>query len=61
MEERKDNSRWVPCPICGSSTKIKVYPDTVLIRFPLYCRKCKKETRIDIVQMKMVLSKEPDA
>jgi len=61
MGDRKDDSRWVPCPICGGNTKIKVYSDTVLIKFPLYCRKCKRETRIDVVQLKMVLSKEPDA
>lgn len=53
--------RWVPCPVCGSKTKMKVYPDTVLLKFPLFCAKCKKETRIDLVKLKVVLSKEPDA
>ena len=61
MGDRKTDARWVPCPICGSNTRIRVYPDAVLVRFPLYCRKCKRETRIDMVQLKMVLSKEPDA
>ena len=58
----KDNdSHWVPCPICGNRSRTKVYADTVLINFPLYCPKCKKETKIDVVQLKMVKSKEPDA
>ena len=58
----KDNdSRWVPCPICGNRSRTKVYADTVLVNFPLYCPKCKMETKIDVVQLKMVKSKEPDA
>ena len=60
-DNRKTDARWAPCPICKSKTKLKVYPDTVLVRFPLYCQKCKRETKIDMVQLKMVLSKEPDA
>lgn len=61
MEGRKKDGVWLPCPTCGSRTKTKIYEDTVLVKFPLYCPKCKKETRIDVVLMKMVLSKEPDA
>ncbi|MFR6059037.1 MAG: cysteine-rich KTR domain-containing protein [Oscillospiraceae bacterium] len=34
-----------------------MYDDTVLVKFPLYCPKCKKEIRIDVVKLKMVLSK----
>lgn len=37
--------------------KDKVYKSTVLINFPLFCPRCKKETYIDVVQLKMVLSK----
>lgn len=52
-----NDSFWVRCPICNGKTRIKVNPNTVLVRFPLYCPKCKKETIIDIVQLKMVPSK----
>ena len=38
-------------------TRTKVYDDTVLVKFPLYCPKCKKEIKIDVIQLKMVLSK----
>ena len=41
----------------GSKTKTKVYEDTVLVKFPLYCCECKKEIIIDVIQLKMVLSK----
>ena len=61
MGDRKIDSEWVPCPKCGGRTHTKICEDTVLVNFPLYCPKCKKVTRINAVQMKMVLSKEPDA
>lgn len=48
---------WIPCPICKGKTRTKVYEDTVLIKYPLYCPKCKNETIIDVVNLKMVLSK----
>lgn len=57
MNESKDQSRWVRCPICNSKTRTKVYADTVLVRFPLFCPKCKMEIRVDVVQLKMVESK----
>jgi len=49
---------WAYCPNCGAKTKVGVYFDTVMIRFPLYCTKCKTETLVDVVQFKMVLSEE---
>ncbi len=49
------------CPQCGSKTKVKVYEETVLVKFPLYCPKCKKEFMVNVVKLKMVLSDEPDA
>lgn len=45
---------WIPCPICNEITEIKVFEDTVLLKFPLYCPKCKKETVINVVKLKMV-------
>ncbi|MBM6925478.1 conjugal transfer protein [Flavonifractor sp. An82] len=56
-----NQSYWLRCPVCGERSKTKVYADTVLVRFPLYCPRCKKECRVDVVQLKMILSKEPDA
>ncbi|MBR7122999.1 MAG: cysteine-rich KTR domain-containing protein [Oscillospiraceae bacterium] len=58
---KTEDSIWVRCPICQGKTRTKVYADTVLVRFPLFCPKCKKETCIDVVQLKMTSSKEPDA
>lgn len=61
MNNQVNGSRWIRCPICGSKTRTKVYDDTVLIKFPLYCPKCKKEIRVNVVQLKMIVSNEPDA
>ena len=57
----KNESLWVSCPICDSKTRVKVFEDTVLINFPLFCPWCKKETVINVVKLKMAISKEPDA
>ena len=57
MGNKQGESLWVQCPNCGGKTRTKVYEDTVLIRFPLFCPKCKKETLVDIVQLKMIKSK----
>ncbi|MBQ3215566.1 MAG: conjugal transfer protein [Oscillospiraceae bacterium] len=38
---------FIVCPQCGKRTKVKIQPDTVLKRFPLFCPWCKKETMID--------------
>ena len=54
-------SLWVRCPSCGQKTRTKVYANTVLLNFPLFCPKCKKETRVSVVQLKMARSEEPDA
>lgn len=41
------------CPVCGSKTRIKLRPDTVLENFPLFCPKCKQETLITVKELYM--------
>ncbi len=60
MDDKQSESRWIRCPVCDGKTRVKVYDDTVLLNFPLYCPKCKKEVRINVVKLKMVKCKEPD-
>lgn len=57
MNDNLNDSLWIRCPICDGKTRTKVYADTVLVNFPLFCPKCKKEIRIDVIQLKMVISK----
>ena len=61
MPDSKKESFWIYCPRCQGKTRTKVYADTVLVKFPLFCPKCKKEFSIDVVQLKIVLSDAPDA
>lgn len=30
------------CPKCGMKTNVKVFRDTLIVNFPLYCYKCNK-------------------
>lgn len=46
--EMKDE--WVLCPVCKSKTRVKARKDTVLLNFPLFCPKCKREVLIDTTQ-----------
>ena len=49
---------WIHCPICAAKTRTKVFSHTVLVNFPLYCPKCKKEMLINVAQLKMTVSEE---
>lgn len=55
MQQQKKETYWVCCPICNSKTRTKVCDDTVLLKFPLYCPKCKSETMANVVQQKMTI------
>lgn len=57
MDEKQHGARWIHCPSCGGKTRTKVYDDTVMFKFPLYCPKCKKEIKVDVLQLKMAVSK----
>ena len=52
----KQQTEWIRCPICGSKTRDKIREDTILKNFPLYCPKCKKETLINVQDMKITLA-----
>lgn len=53
-------SLWVCCPICDNKTNVKVFEDTVLLNFPLYCPACRKETVVNVVQLKLVPTQSAD-
>lgn len=48
---------WQICPLCNKKTKIQILPETVLLHFPLYCSRCKKEVVISVVDNKMIIEK----
>ncbi len=35
---------WILCLVCGSKTRDKIWEDTVLRNYPLYCPRYSQET-----------------
>lgn len=58
-QEIPEKSEWILCPVCKSKTRTKIFEDTVLIQFPLYCPHCRREMVVDVVQFKMLPHREP--
>jgi len=56
-----DKSKWIICPVCKNKTRVKIREDTELIKFPLFCPKCKQESLVNVKQLNMSVIKEPDA
>ena len=54
-------TEFLLCPVCHNKTRIKVLPDTVIERFPLFCPKCKHETLISVKKQNIKILIEPDA
>ena len=54
MNNENRTPHWLHCPICKEQLDVKVYEDTIILNFPLYCPKCEIHTLINVVQLKMV-------
>lgn len=52
-------TQWILCPVCGNKTRTMIREDTEMKNFPLYCPKCKKETIINVKDMKITLVRTP--
>ena len=55
------DEKWLLSPVCGNKTRLRVFQDTIIEKFPLYCPKCKQEVLINVRQLKISVIKEPDA
>ena len=67
MQTPEDRVRLLPsrggfarCPYCGGKL-LTISPDTEAERLPVWCRKCRRELRIDILRGQSFLSQSPDA
>lgn len=49
---------FVLCPLCGSKTRLKLLPATVLKNYPLFCPKCKKEVIINAEHLEVTVAKK---
>lgn len=41
MQNDRTTPKFLLCPRCGRKTRTQVLEDTELIRFPLFCPKCR--------------------
>lgn len=56
-----NGTSFIICPVCGGKTRNRITEETVLIKFPLFCPKCKHETVINAEKLNITVIKEPDA
>ena len=56
LPEKDAPFKWVHCPQCGRKTHVKIYEKTAMVKFPLFCPWCKKQTFIDVIQWIVVPS-----
>lgn len=52
---------WLLCPACKSKTCTKLWRDTTLLNFLLFCPKCKQEILVNVRQFNTSIIKEPGA
>ena len=54
------SKEWLLCPVCNNKTRTQVRQDTVLLNFPLFCPKCKKETLVNVEKFNITVIEKPD-
>ena len=54
-------THFLLCPRCGRKTRTLVQEDTELIRFPLFCPKCRYECVITYKKGNIEITEAPDA
>ena len=53
MKNKEQKEYWIPCPVCKELSDIKVYEDTVILKFPFYCPKCNQKSTVNVVRLRM--------
>lgn len=53
--------QWVFCPVCGAKTRLRLLRQTVLLDFPLFCPKCRRERIINAKNFQIEEVNQPDA
>lgn len=51
-------SKIIECLYCGKKTRTKINENTILLNFPLFCPKCKKEIIINAKQMNISVAED---
>ena len=50
-----DEGKWLYCPKCNKKTRVKVYEQTKMKNFPLFCPWCKTETVVNVKNYTIVV------
>ncbi len=61
MKTEQPSTRFLLCPRCGRKTRTQVRADTELIRFPLFCPKCRFACVVTYKGGMLEMTGEPDA
>ena len=61
MQNNQSMTSFLLCPRCGRKTRTLVRKDTELIRFPLFCPKCRYECVITYKKGNIEITEVPDA
>ena len=61
MQNNQSRTGFLLCPRCGRKTRTLVRKDTELIRFPLFCPKCRYECVITYKKGNIEITEAPDA
>ena len=61
MKPEQPMTGFLLCPRCGRKTRTQVREDTELIRFPLFCPKCRYACVVTYKSGMLELTGEPDA
>ena len=60
MKNKEQKEYWIPCPVCEELSDVKVYEDTVLLKFPFYCPKCNQKSTVNVVRLRMTVESEDE-
>lgn len=55
------DERWILCQACGAKTRLRLLRRTVLLDFPLFCPKCRRESVINARNFQIEFANQPDA
>jgi len=53
------NGTLLLCHICNNKTRTKAYTNTIMINYPLFCPKCKRETIVNVEKMNVSVIESP--
>ena len=61
MQNNQSRIGFLLCPRCGRKTRTMIREDTELIRFPLFCPKCRYECVVTFKKGNLEITEAPDA